>query len=284
MLAISSVHPRSPDFSEHYTSLFDIDTGRYLVGWQNTSSPWELTFSRDRRSVAIHFGPILGVEIRETATGQLRRRFSGGPSVSGCRFSPDGGTLAVATSPGPVELWDLIGDRTAQVGKWGKERPAALWAALASPEGEVAFDAIRLLRANAAEAVPFLKDHMPIPTTKDATWVAERLKALDAPAFRDREKATADLAAAGEIVVPDLRAALDKASPETRQRLTGLLDKVHQLTPEKLRAIRACEVLEGIGTAAAKDVLAEWAKGPDSATLTREAKASLERLKPRSQR
>ena len=51
------------------------------------------------------------------------------------------------------------------------------------------------------------------------------------------------------------------------------------MTPEKLRAIRACEVLEAIGSADAKVVLVEWSKGSPGATLTREARESLERLK-----
>jgi len=281
VLAICSVHPRAPDFSEYYTSLFDIATGRYLGGWPDIASPWELTFSPDNRSVAIHFGSILGVEIRETATGQLRRRFAHRPTVFGCRFSPDGRSLAVSTSPGPIELWDLIGDRSMQIGKWGSRQPAALWGALASADGEVAFDAIRFLVTNAAEAVPFLKERVPVPVAKAPEWVAARIKALDAASFRDREKATADLAAAGEIVTPELQAAIPKASAEARERLTGLLAKAEVMTSDRLRVIRACEALEMIGTTEAKVLLAEWAKGAPGATLSREAAESLERLSGR---
>jgi hypothetical protein len=53
------------------------------------------------------------------------------------------------------------------------------------------------------------------------------------------------------------------------------------MTPDRRRAIRACEVLEGIGTPAARELLAAWAKGTPGATLTREAAESLERLKGR---
>ena len=45
-----------------------------------------------------------------------------------------------------------------------------------------------------------------------------------------------------------------------------------------LRTMRAVEILEHIATPAARDLLAEWAKGAPGARLTEEAKASLERL------
>jgi hypothetical protein len=42
------------------------------------------------------------------------------------------------------------------------------------------------------------------------------------------------------------------------------------------------EVLERIGTAAARILLADWARGTRTARLTREARLSLERLERRS--
>jgi len=45
--------------------------------------------------------------------------------------------------------------------------------------------------------------------------------------------------------------------------------------------VRAGEVLEGIGSPEARELLTAWAKGPPGATLTREATESLERLKGR---
>jgi len=51
------------------------------------------------------------------------------------------------------------------------------------------------------------------------------------------------------------------------------------MTPEKMRAIRACEVLEGLGTPEALSLLEAWARGAPAATLTREATESAARIK-----
>jgi hypothetical protein len=52
------------------------------------------------------------------------------------------------------------------------------------------------------------------------------------------------------------------------------------LTSDQLRQVRACEVLEGVGTPAAVRVLKAWAGGPPGARLTVEAAESLDRLRP----
>ena len=117
---------------------------------------------------------------------------------------------------------------------------------------------IRTLRQHPTEAVGFLRERMKAPTAPAADWVAARIKELDAAQFRDREKATADLAGVGELVVPELRAALKAASPEARRRLEGLLEKADAPSRETWRAVRACEALEGMGTPAARELLAAW--------------------------
>jgi hypothetical protein len=217
------------------------------------------------------------VDLRETATGGRRVRRSN-PPVTAAAFSPDGRTLALATSPGPVALWDWFGK---PAGKWADQQPAKRWEVLADGKAEEAFEVIRLLRARPTEAVAFLKGRVKVPTVPAADWVAARIKALDAASFKEREQASSDLAAAGEAVLPALRAALKGSSAEARRRLEALLEQPEAPSPERLRAVRACEALEGIGAPEARDLLATWATGPPGATLTREAAESLERLAKR---
>jgi hypothetical protein len=264
------------DIYEFHTALFDARTGRYLSGWYDLHTQADLAFSPDGRTVACFYDG-LGVDVREAATGGRRMRRPS-PPVTAAAFSPDGRTLALATSPGPVALWDLFGK---PAGKWADQQPAKLWDVLAGGKAEEAFDAIRLLRAHPKEAVAFLKERMTVPTAPAADWVAARVKSLDAASFKEREQASLDLAAAGEAVLPALRAALKGSSAEARRRLEALLEQPDAPSPEKVRAVRACEVLEGIATPEARDLLAAWAKGAPAATLTREAAESLERLKGR---
>ena len=258
---------------ELHTALFDAKTGRYLSGWSDLAFLADVAFSPDGRSVACFYGVGLGVDVREVATGGRRVRRPAAP-IHSAAFSPDGRTLALATGPGPVALWDLVGP---PAGKWADEKPGNLWDGLASENAELAFDAIRHLRRHPAGAVTFLKERMKVPAAPTADWVAGRVRGLDAAQFRDREKATADLAGVGDLIVPELRAALKASSPEARRRLEGLLERADAPSRETWRAVWSCEALEGIGTPAARELLRVWAKGPPGATLTREAAGSLER-------
>ena len=52
-------------------------------------------------------------------------------------------------------------------------------------------------------------------------------------------------------------------------------------SPARLRELRAVELLEGIGTPAAKRLLVELAKGAAAAPLTQDAAAALARLERR---
>lgn len=74
-----------------------------------------------------------------------------------------------------------------------------------------------------------------------------------------------------------------KPSLEAGKRIEFLLEKLDLLKdPERLRALRAIEVLENIGTAEAQRTLQRLAGGAAEAQQTREAKASLERLDQRT--
>jgi hypothetical protein len=100
---------------------------------------------------------------------------------------------------------------------------------------------------------------------------------LDSADFSSREKAGQELADLGEAAEPALREALNgKPSLEVRQRLERLLETLERRT--KLRAVRAVEVLEGVGSPDARRLLERLARGLSGARLTQEAKASLGRL------
>jgi len=100
-----------------------------------------------------------------------------------------------------------------------------------------------------------------------------------------RNRAFQELSRLGELAGPELQAALAKTEAlEPRQRIEGLLKRLEGPLQEreKIRNVRAIEVLEEIGTPQAKSVLETLAKGAAAARETEEAKASLERLNARA--
>ena len=101
---------------------------------------------------------------------------------------------------------------------------------------------------------------------------------LDADSFTDRERASADLERFGPNAVPRVEARVAKGvSAEVRSRLGRFLRPYAgpEPSPHQLRCVRGVAVLEAIGTAAAKALLADWAKGTAGDPLAREAKAAV---------
>jgi len=99
---------------------------------------------------------------------------------------------------------------------------------------------------------------------------------LNSGAFKTREKAARELAEFGESAVPAVRERLERPLPaEVRQRAAAFLDR---FDPAELWPLRAVELVEGIGTPAAIELLVELAKGPAGAPLTWDAAAALGRL------
>jgi hypothetical protein len=173
-----------------------------------------------------------------------------------------------------VYVWDLLG----APGRLDPAKGAAVWADLASADAKTAFAAVQSLRANPTAAVAFLRDRVKVPMTPPEEQVAGWLKRLDGPRFADREEAQKELTAVAELIRPRLEAARTGASAEAGRRLGQILTTADAPTPERLRQVRACEVLEAIRTPDAVGLLRKWAAGPDGARLSAEAAESCGRL------
>jgi hypothetical protein len=251
-------------------------SGRRLCAVPSVSGyPHTFALSADGRALLVgsNDGTVRCVEV---ATGGERAAFRHDGIVRSVAFHPDG-TKAVSSSPeAPVYVWDLLGTTA----RWDPAQADAVWADLGSPDAKTGFGAVRKLRANPAEAVAVLKDRVKLPLVPADDVLAGWLKGLDAPAFADREKAQRDLAAMADLVRPKLEAARKTASAEAARRLDQVLKAGEGLTPDQLRQVRACEVLEGAGTPDAVRVLKGWAAGPPGARLTVEAAESLSRVRP----
>jgi hypothetical protein len=152
------------------------------------------------------------------------------------------------------------------------------WVGLAELDPATGYAAIATLTANPVKALPLLRAKLrPAPALPDAD-VDKVIARLDAEAFADREKATADLDRLGPNAVPRATTRIaGEVSAEVRGRLGRFLDRYvdAEPSPHHLRCVRGVAVVEAIGTDAARALLAEWAKGPKDDALTREAAAAV---------
>ena len=239
-----------------------------------------LVFSPDGRTVAVAYR--LGeVRVYEVATGSERFRFIGHTDAPmGVRFSQDGSRLCSFAGDHTLLIWDVTGDRLPAAP--APTSANAAWADLLTTDAKKGFAAIRYLSADPPAALRFVTAGVKPVGPVDPKIIADLIKKLDSAEFAEREAASKELAALAPSAIDQIRAAAGKSdSPEVRARLGAVLSGVGEakLSGESLRAVRAVEVLERIGTPDAQKVLAELAAGASGAALTQNATEALGRLK-----
>jgi hypothetical protein len=276
--------------------------GRTLVsgGRDRTARLWEASTGLERLQLKGHGGWVEAlavspdgkvlatgagdgvVRLWEMAGGKLLAEFSGHRgAVKSLAFAPGGGRLASGGADTTILLWDVSAlprDRKPRPVELKPGQLDALWADLGSEEGDRAYRAVNALALSGDQASAFLKTRLkPVSGAGAARLIAQ----LDDDDFATREKARAELARMGKHVEPALRRALEgKPSAEVQRHLEELLRTLadRRFVPEEAQGLRGVEVLEAIGSAAAKEALQELARGVPDAELTNEAKAALARL------
>jgi hypothetical protein len=312
--------PRSAPWGEAHATIslaFSTD-GKALVTGTNYNSVhlWEVATGKKRRTLGVPFSPGTSrhctwpvplvalapdgrtlaavaegrtVHLWETASGNRLGQFQAHRGrISAIAFSPDSRILATGGEDATVLLWDLA--------RWGKARPPTplpltrqqletCWKELGELEADHSYDAIWRLATDPRSTVPYLREHLRIPAVAAPQHIARLTSELDSGRFAVREKATRDLAELEEQAETALRKALEgQPTPEVRRRVEELLAKLNAPVPppERLRIIRAVEVLEHIATPEARRLLEELSqKGPKS-LLKREAREAAARLAVRS--
>jgi hypothetical protein len=222
------------------------------------------------------------ITVWETATGkEIMQVPQDGATV--VAISPDGRKLAAGSTVTAVQFWDLAPAGWKQPGKQpnlNAKELDKLWADLADEGTERAYAAIWTLGAAGDPAVAYVKEKLQ-PAKSAGEQVRELLQKLDSDKYATREAAFGALKKLGPVIEAELLQALaGKVSPEVRKRLQKLVDgwERRPLSAEELREVRAIQLLERIGTAEARAVLAHVAEGAPGAWLTQEARLALKRL------
>jgi hypothetical protein len=268
--------------SNHTICLWRTTTGELLRCWEaGYFYQPALAMSSDGKSVAVAKDSSLS--LFELATGGERAAFTGhlGP-VSAVAFAPNGRSVVTGSGDSTLLIWDLT-DRAGKAQKDVAPRLSAsqlkgLWTDLADGDAARAYRAACTLAAARTQSIPFLAEHLPPARRGPSREQIEPLvRELDADSFAEREKAMKELGRLGEPAAPALRQVLaGKPSLEVRRRIDDLLAALER--QPGLRAARAIEMLERIGTPEARHVLMSLTGGAPEARLTRLAKAAVERL------
>jgi hypothetical protein len=245
-----------------------------------------VAFSADGKTLAT--GSWLTVRLWEVATGKECGRFDNQDGdVLSLTFSPNGQVLAAGNSGTSALLWDLTGrspDGRLSTANLSTQELQSLWNDLATQDAAKAYHAIWTLVAGFGQSVSFLKSHLrPVALIEPQQHkrLLQFITALDSDDFSEREKANQELEKLGETAEPELRKTLaEHPTPEMRGRLEHLLDKLQTsgLSQERLRASRAIEVLEQIGTPEARQVLMVLSQGAPHAEITEDARGARDRL------
>jgi WD40 repeat protein len=266
-------------------------TGKEVCCFQaGEDGAMRLAFSPDGRTLAWAGGQSGTVYLGELATVRVRRRFTGhrGP-VWSLAFSKDGKVLISGSADTTALIWDLTG-RLEAAGTRAKPRSQesvkAQWDSLAVSDAAAAYRAVQVLVADPERSIPYLAGRLRPQMAVEKERLARLISELDSDHFNVRERAMAELQQLGDLVMPALKAALvGQPSAEKRHRMERLLEQQvrERWSPsgERLRTLRALEVLERAATPEARRVLEALTAGAPQAWLTRDTKSSLTRLSGR---
>ena len=269
--AAPKVDPALDDFGPGFGTSIPVDRSKVRFA----ISPDSKLLALGRPGGSIHILDILTAKELTVLKGHH-------VAVNALAFAPNGKVLASASDDTTALLWDVT--------KIARPMPAAKapaaedlekgWQALAKDDGAKAFAALGDFAAAPKEAVAWIKARVTPIAPLDQKRTKELIQHLDHDEFEVRTKAAAELLKLGEPLVPLLDKALaEKPSAEMRRRLQELRGQLTErvMTGERLRAFRAVEVLERIGSPEARKVLQTLADGAPGALLTVSAQAALKR-------
>jgi RNA polymerase sigma factor (sigma-70 family) len=244
-----------------------------------------VAFSPDGRLLA-YTGSKGALMIWDVATGKTAAKFEGHQGAIGAvAFAPDGTAVATGSTDTTGLIWDVKG-LSAKAGPAAaaldEKAVKARWEELASADAKTGGEAINHLVGAPREAVALLAKQLQSANPADGKRIEALIALLDSSAFKVRQKALTELLEIGDRVLPFVEKALAAKPPlEAQQRLEIVQAKLSPgaLSGDRLRQVRAIEVLERISTAEAREVLQALADGAPAALPTTHAQAALARMK-----
>jgi RNA polymerase sigma factor (sigma-70 family) len=224
-----------------------------------------------------------GVWLWDVAAGKQLGRLEGHDGgVTAVAVAPQGDRVASAGLDTTVLIWgvaDLIHKRQREPVRFSADEADALWSNLAGGDAAKAGLAVWRLAAAPEQTLAYFQRHLQPIQPADPKRLASLLDDLESNRFEVREQASRELEQLGDAAEPALRRALEgRPSAEARRRMKRALEKLALPSGERLRAVRAVEVLEHLATVQARQLLDKLAGGVPTALLTQEAKAARDRL------
>ena len=264
------------------TRIVETITGsdRAFLSRETAGRPTGVGWSADGRIVARGFADGLAV-VTDLWTGrELFRRETGQGTVHSLAVSRDNKRLATGGTNTTAVVWELVAlERPARVASMRHE---TAWADLEGGDASRAYRAMLHLIASPDETARLfakkLEPHAPVEAGRIDRLVAD----LNDDDYKVREKATRELLEIGLLAADALKKAARSTSLEVKRRATDLLRRLEPgtgVSPERLRSERAVEVLERIGTPAARTVLETMLKAKLDASLEASIRDSLARGK-----
>jgi WD40 repeat protein len=207
-------------------------------------------------------------------------------AVTSLRFSPDARRLVSGSDDTTILSWDVsrwtaVAAKPVPLGT----NAVKLWNDLADADAAKGCAAIGELLGSPKETVAFLRRDLRPADGAGERKLLQLVTDLESDQFAVRQQATVQLQKLGFMAVSALEKALRGAPTlEKRRRVEQLLARLQTqpLSGDSLRATRALQVLEVLGTANAMELLGVLASGEQAAWLTHEAALSLERGRERA--
>jgi WD40 repeat protein len=195
-------------------------------------------------------------------------------------FSADGKSLLTFGQDNKLLTWsvaDLRKPWSVDPAKMTTKVLNDLWDDLRGDDRKALSQALRLMAETPAPTVAFLREKLkPVPAV-DSALIQQLIADLRSEEFNQRKKAATELRKFGELALPAMREAQQKAGyDEVLNMLAQTLD-MKPPTADQIQTAYGLEVLERIGTDDARKLLGDLAKGAPESNLTRQAQAALDR-------